>query len=538
MTTYQTEQHLANLFRAKFPIMYVETWEESRFLELVKNLAQNSELIKTPRKVYAWSLSKKLYDVNTEEVVEGFVGDINSTIKHFINIEEHAILVLMDIYVFFNNEIIQNNSVVRDLRDCADCLPVNDYCKNIIIVSPSLNIPLELQKDVTVVDFDLPTVDEIKEKLDCIINENLGSDYAGLTEEDKLIFSKTAQGLTMREAENAFSRALVERKKLTRDELDIIMEEKCQVIKKTEILEFIKSNIQIDDIGGLDNLKRWLKKRNNSWSTKAQKDYNLPAPKGVLITGIPGCGKSLTAKAMASMWQLPLLRLDIGKIYNKWLGNSEENIRKVIKIAEAVAPSILWIDEIEKGFGENSSNDETSTRIFGSFLTWLQEKTKPVFVVATANNINKIPPEMLRKGRFDEIFFVDLPTPKERGVIFKLHLNKMLKDSVSENFEVNEEFVNKIVEMTEGFSGAEIEQVIVSAIFEAFYEDRILKVEDLYKAIENTVPLSLLQAEQIKTLREWANTRAIVATSKEDREVINSSITDFKTTRGGRDIDF
>ena len=368
-----------------------------------------------------------------------------------------------------------------------------------------------------------------------MIETNLG-DNCTLTDEEREFFAKTAQGLTLQEAENAFARAMVERKHLSLEELDIIMDEKCQVIKKTGILEFIKTDLKMEDVGGLENLKHWLIKRNNSWLGKAHDKYNLPAPKGVLITGVPGCGKSLTAKAMSSLWKLPLLRLDAGKLFDKWVGGSEENIRKAIKTAEAVAPSILWIDEIEKGFDQNENS--IGKRIFGTFLTWMQEKTLPVFVIATANNISLLPPEMLRKGRFDEIFFVDLPTAKERATIFKLHLTKILKGSVSESFDVSENLINTLVNMTDGFAGAEIEQVIISAVFDAYSEDRVLKREDLYKSISNTVPLSVTQQEQIESIREWANVRAVAATTCEDRTPSSDISLSNKNTRGGRNIDF
>lgn len=349
---------------------------------------------------------------------------------------------------------------------------------------------------------------------------------------------------------------MVSRGQLTINELDVIMEEKCQVIKKSGILEFIKSEMSINDVGGLENLKKWLRKRNNSWLGKAQKDYNLPAPKGVLITGVPGCGKSLTAKAMSAMWQLPLLRLDVGKIFSGLVGSSEENMRKAIQTAEAVAPSILWIDEIEKGFGGVGKENDggTSTRVFGTFLTWLNEKQKPVFVIATANNINALPSEMLRKGRFDEIFFVDLPVTNERKAIFKLHLEKRLKDSISKDFKVSEDLLNRLAEKTEGFVGAEIEQAVISALFEAFSENRALKESDLFKVIANTVPLSTTQAEQIMSIRSWANERAVAATAQDDMsgytpqeetiEEIEKKTQEktksekIKRSRGGRTIDF
>ncbi len=382
-------------------------------------------------------------------------------------------------------------------------------------------LPNELQKDVTILDFDLPTIDEIKRMLDEMIyvNEQSGRIEMDLNESEKEKICKAALGLTLQEAENAFARAMVEDGKLNIDDIEVVLEEKCQVIKKTGILEFMKSDLKMEDVGGLENLKRWISKRNKSWLDSAQK-YNLPAPKGVLITGVPGCGKSLTAKAISAMWQLPLLRLDMGKIFSGVVGSSEENMRKAIKTAEAVSPSILWIDEIEKGFGGASSSGDsgTSMRIFGTFLTWMQEKTKPVFVVATANNINSLPSELLRKGRFDEIFFVDLPTKNERKDIFRLHLKKRLtNEEVCEEISITDELLSNLADITEGFVGAEIEQAVIAALFEAFSGDRALKVTDLERVIKNTVPLSVTQREQIIKIREWANVRAVAATAKEDR---------------------
>ena len=510
--TQRTEQHLANLFRAKFPIVYIESWEENRIIDLIKDLAKNTDLIKTTRSVYVWSSTTGLVSLEDMKPIEE-TSKATGAIKKFNEIQDNAILILKDIHDDFADKLGVSGTLKRLLRDTATSIKTNDnYKKNIVLIAPVLEIPVELQKDITVVDFNLPSQEEIKELLNRMVDSNLGENNV-LSEEDRNIIAKTAQGLTLSEAENAFARAMVERKQLTLNELDIIMDEKCQVVKKTGMLEFVHSDIRIDDIGGLDNLKKWLMKRNNSWSGKAQKDYNLPAPKGVLITGIAGCGKSLTAKAMSSIWKLPLLRLDAGKIYNKWIGNSEENIRKVIKTAEAVAPCILWIDEIEKGFSQGDSDNGTSKRVFGTFLTWLQEKTKPIFTVATANDISSLPPEFMRKGRFDEIFFVDLPTAQERAVIFKLHITKILKNSISEStFKVTDELINKLVSRTEGFVGAEIEQAVISAVFEAFADNRILQEEDLINAIGDTIPLSVTQEEVISKLREWACKRAVSAT--------------------------
>lgn len=554
----KTEQHLTNLFKARFSFVYIPTWEEIRIVDLITKIANNVKTIKTKRDVFIWSstegLKKNLKD-GQESVNNG--NEPIDALNFIDNYNNPAILILKDIHPLLglNNRNADYN-LIRKIRDVAGSLKNADVSKNVVIIAPSLVLPLELQKDITVVDFDLPTLDEIKSLLNEMIEMNESSGIViDLKEDEKEVLCKAAQGLTLQEAENAFARAMVSKGQLTINELDVILDEKCQVIKKTGILEFIKSDFNMNDVGGLENLKKWLIKRNNSWLGKAQKDYNLPAPKGVLITGVPGCGKSLTAKAMSALWQLPLLRLDVGKIFSGLVGSSEENMRKAIQTAEAVAPSILWIDEIEKGFGGNGGERDggTATRVFGTFLTWMSEKTKPVFVIATANNINALPSEMLRKGRFDEIFFVDLPTKAERKVIFKLHLEKRLRGSISKVFAVTDTLLNKLAEITEGFVGAEIEQVVISALFEAFSENRTLNEEDLYKVIKNTVPLSTTQSEQILAIREWANERAVAATAhdesynyvpEETQEQIERKKKEKKSTetvkkaRGGRTIDF
>ena len=268
-----------------------------------------------------------------------------------------------------------------------------------------------------------------------------------------------------------------------------------------------------------------------------------------MITGVPGCGKSLTAKAIGAAWQLPLLRLDIGKIFAGLVGSSEQNMRTAIRTAEAIAPCILWIDEIEKGFaGSSGSGDSgTSSRVFGSFLTWMQEKTHPVFVIATANNIDKLPPEFLRKGRFDEIFFVDLPTKSERKMIWDLHLHKRLKNpEVLGKVQLDDALFDGLSEITEGYSGAEIEQAVIAGLFDAFSEKRSILEDDLSKSVKNMVPLSITQSEAIETIREWANVRAVAATAAEDMSEIvpskkkspEAKIISVAPTRGGRTVDF
>lgn len=533
---------LSNLIRARFPYIYITTYEEDRVTALIKGIVQNPKLIKFPREVYIWTQTNGFVNDETEKAVAG-TSSPSKALDFIQTHDKDSVFIFYDLHIHFG---MKNRNpdydLVRKLRDLVTFLKTSQVRKNVFFVAPDLIIPDTLQKDITICNFPLPTMEEIKKKLNTMIAQNTKVKSDELTEEDKDKLCKGALGLTLQEAENAFALAMVNDGKINVSDLKIIMNEKMQVIKKTGILEFVESNLGIEDIGGLENLKSWLKKRNNSWSENAKK-YCVPAPKGVLITGVPGCGKSLTAKAMSAIWQLPLLRLDLGKIFSGLVGSSEENMRRAIATAEAVAPSILWVDEIEKGLsGVNSGNDSgVSSRIFGQFLTWMQEKEAPVFVIATANNINNLPPELMRKGRFDEIFFVDIPTINERAEIFKLHLTKRLKnEEVSKNIELNEDLYFKLATMTEGFIGAEIEQVVISALYEAFFEERALEFRDLEKTIKNTVPLSTTQKEQILALRAWANVRAVAATKKEDLSKYNDTADekDINKSRGGRSLDF
>ncbi|GAB1807659.1 AAA family ATPase [Priestia megaterium] len=549
----KTGHLLANLLKARFPYLYFQTWEEERAVSLINSVANNVQLIKTQRQIFEWKITTGMFDLKGHKI-----NDSQAPLKAMEFIEKYdqpSIFILKDFHIYFGGHGRSPDSqIIRKLRDMVTKIKQSPAPKNIIFISPSLVLPEDLQKDITIVDFNLPTFDEIKDVLDEMIkaNKHSGRIQIDLNEEEKELLAKAATGLTLSEAENAFARAMVEDGRLNVHDVEVILEEKEQIIKKTGILEFVRSDLKMEDVGGLENLKRWLSKRNKSWLDSAKK-YGLPAPKGVLITGVPGCGKSLISKSISSMWQLPLLRLDIGKIFSGIVGTSEGNMRKAIRAAEAIAPSILWIDEIEKGFsGINSGGDSgTSSRIFGQFLTWMQEKTSPVFVIATANNISQLPPEMMRKGRFDEIFFVDLPTKRERKEVLKVHIQKRIKDSeVIGNFQLTEEVLENLAVKTEGFVGAEIEQLVIAALFEAYAEERSISLQDFEKAILNTVPLSVTQAEQIRDIRNWANVRAVTATPQEDLEEYSGlkkptngfeedkKVDDVRYERGGRTIDF
>lgn len=529
---------LTRFFRARFPYIYLTTFEEERAISIIKNISSHESMVKVKRDVYVWTQTKG-FELNGN-IIEGTALP-DKAIDFIKDVEKNAVFVLCDFHIYFGVKGKQvDYYIIRHLRDIINRLKTDKYRKNVIFLSSELIIPDSMSKEINVIDMPLPTLEEIKAKFNKMVIQNSQIDTSELTPETEEKLCKAALGLTLQEAENAYALAMVNDGKITIDDLETILSEKIQVVKKTGILEFINSEYSINDIGGLENLKSWLQKRNNSWSESAKK-YCLPSPKGVLITGVPGCGKSLTAKATSAIWQLPLLKLDFGKIFAGIVGSSEENMRKALKTAEAVAPSILWVDEIEKSLsGINSNGDSgTSSRIFGTFLNWMQDKTAPVFVIATANNISGLPPELLRKGRFDEIFFVDMPTKTERSEIFKLHLNKRLKnEDVKGKICVDDALCSQLAEMTEGFVGAEIEQIIIDALYEAYFNKRELTFDDLANTIKNVVPLSVTQKEQIIALRAWANVRAVAATKKSDMEMYSSnSQEDISAFRGGRALD-
>lgn len=541
----QFKVQLANLLKARFPLIYLSTWEEERVANEIREVCMNSDLIRTTRQLFIWSITTGLVGANIEK-------DTNDPIKALEAVEKFpnaSVFIFRDMHVFFgDSRKAPDVRVIRKIRDVIPGLKQSPKPKNIIFVSPVMSLPDDLQKDITVIDFDLPEFKEILQLLVDMIESNSQNDniVIDLSEVERSKLASAAMGLTLQEAENAIARSIVTDGRLDINDLSIILEEKRQIIKKTGVLEYVQSDLDMKDVGGLENLKRWLKKRAKAWEPSAKK-YNLPSPKGVLITGVPGCGKSLIAKSVSSSWKMPLLRLDMGKIFAGIVGSSEENMRRSIKTAEAISPCVLWIDEIEKGFsGLGGSGDGgTAARIFGTFLTWMQEKVKPVFVLATANNIKALPAEFMRKGRFDEIFFVDLPTKRERVEIFKVHILKRVTREVIGDWKPDGKTLLSLAELTEGFVGAEIEEVVISALFEAFSEDRSLVIEDFEKAIRNTVPLSKTQAEQIRETRQWANDRAVAATPAEDLADYpvadpsggNSEKDEVWSTRGGRQVD-
>jgi len=485
------EAELEVLIRARYPLVYLVSWEETRAEAMLTRLGLHQG-----KNVFFWTHTRGI--TAAQGFVEQTAKDPKAALDFIEKSDQRALFVLKDFHPFMKDPFI-----VRRLRDLVPLLKPS--AKTLIVLSPVLTLPEELEKDVTVVDYDLPGADEIEKLFDDILKAADGGRFRvdlKPGEKEKLI--QAAQGMTLAEVESALARAIALDSKLDVGDVDVILEETKQIIRKSHVLEYFEAKEQFNQVGGLEVLRDWLSKRGNAFSQKAR-DFGLPEPKGVLLLGVQGCGKSLTCKALASLWKLPLLRLDMGAIFGGFVGQSEENMRRAIKTAESVAPCVLWLDEIEKGLaGTGSSNFSdagTTARVFSTFLTWLQEKTKPVFVAATANNIKLLPPELLRKGRLDEIFFIDLPTAAERRDIFNIHLKKKKRDPASFD-------VEKLAALSDGFSGAEIEQVVLSALYEAFAQNREVAQADLEAAAKALVPLSTTMKEDIDDLRAWATTRA------------------------------
>ena len=556
------EKTLKDMLNARVPLVYLVTWEEERATQAIAKVAAS---LKTPRKVYVWTAASGLIcegqtmagtaangledDESRAKLLE-LTGNVSAVaaLRKIDAMDEPGVFVLKDLHRSFEPGCSQDRLAIRLLRDMAGRL--KNGRRAVVITAPALVLPLELQKDVAVVDFAMPDFAYIRDEILTPMieaNRQTGRIKIDLNPEETERLARAAVGLTVQEAETAFARAMVDDGRLDIDDVEMVLEEKRQIIKKSGVLEFVRSESGLNDVGGLNNLKRWLGKRNRSWGEAARR-YGLPNPKGMLLAGVPGCGKSLVAKAVSAAWGVPLLRLDVGRIFNKYTGESENNVRAAIQTAEAIAPCVLWVDEIEKGMSYGESDNGTSARIFATFLTWMQEKDAPVFVMATANDISRLPPEMLRKGRFDEVFFVDLPTSREREAILRLHLEKRLRDpGVRGDFSIDGS-LPALVEMTEGYSGAELENVVISGLFEAFSESRALRMADLERAARNTVPLSVTQAEKVMELRVWAASRAVSASARDDRDGYGETPAaasaekptpeTMNETRGGRTVDF
>ena len=472
------------LTRACYPLLYIATAEEERLETAIYNCAKRL----SNRNIYIWDFVEGYRDNPNQQGI----GKRNP-LQALEFIEKlppqiGGIFILRDFQRF-----LEDISISRKLRNLARLLKAQP--KNIVITSPQINIPADLAEVLTIVDFPLPVAKEIRTEIEQLLASIQQPPTDGLVEE----LVQAAQGLSLERIRRVLTRGVATEGKLQPSDVEQILEEKRQSIRQTQILDFYPATEEISDIGGLDNLKDWLLRRGTAFTEKARL-YGLPNPRGLLLVGVQGTGKSLTAKAIAHHWHLPLLRLDVGRLFSSLVGESESRTRQMISLAEALAPCILWIDEIDKAFGglEGKGDSGTTSRVFGTFINWLAEKKSPVFVVATANNVQYLPAEMLRKGRFDEVFFVGLPSGVEREAIFNVHLSRLRPHSLR-NYDLK-----RLAYETPDFSGAEIEQVLIEAMHIAFSQNREFTTDDILEAASQIVPLARTAQEQIEFLQNWA----------------------------------
>lgn len=479
---------LTRYIDAGFPIIYINTFEENKVDFIIEGLHMG-------REIYEWNETNGYIDFETKTpMLEDCTLEMMLDQLKVKEMLDRKIILLKDINAYLEEPKIASKikGIARIINQGADA--------TIIIVSSTIIIPKELEKFITILEMDYLNSDEIKQIILQFIEEN-GLEVVN----DELIneFALAFKGLTEFEIYNLLALSYADDGKLTRKDLRLIFDQKQQMIKKAGILEMIPLKETIEDIGGLENLKEWFVRKAKVYKNMSTaKKYGVDMPKGVLIAGVPGCGKSLNAKAAANLFEVPLLRLDMGRLMGKYVGESEGNLRKAIALAEAISPCVLWIDELEKAFagmGGSGGGSEVTTRLFGNFLTWMQEKDSPTFVVATANDITKLPPELLRKGRFDEIFYVGLPNEEEREKIFKIHINKRRPH------DLNKIKISSLVAKTKGYSGADIEGVVKDAIEAAFsWDKQHVGTQDILDAINNTHSLSEVMKDSLnKMIKEY-----------------------------------
>ena len=482
------KEQLIKYVDAGYPIIFINSFEEIKTDAIIKEVMGGREGLE-------WNGAKGFVDFRTKQpLIKG--KNLVETLRLLDSDNEldRKFLVLKDAIGF-----LEEQEVTALLKDVA--LQISQGLDTVIvIVSSIVKIPKELEKFITIVELEYPTQDEIKKQIGRFSEEQDSPISDSLLEEMSISF----KGLTEYEIESLLATALAQNGMFTRQDLNLIFEQKQQMIMKSGILEMIPLKERPDDIGGLESLKTWLRRKAKVYkSINKAMDFGVDMPKGVLIAGVPGCGKSLAAKVTAQLFEVPLLRLDMGKIMGKYVGESEENMRKAISLAEAISPCVLWIDELEKAFaGIDGSGSEVTVRLFGTFLTWMQEKTSPAFVIATANDITKLPPELMRKGRFDEIFYVGLPNRKERKKIFEIHIAKRRKSDLS-NIDLD-----MLVSKTEGYSGADIEGVVKDAVENTFADDKTsLSTDYIISSINNTHSLSEIMKESLNKLSKEYETR-------------------------------
>ncbi len=514
------EEELEAYLASGYPFIGIQTHEETRALLLLKEVTKKLKTEEHHKRLFTWSATEGLVEI-LEDGKQEEVSDLENPKKLLSALATQefrgygsAVFCFCDFHAFWGDWMI-----ARLIRELSSRLKSSQ--QQLVFLGPIMDLPKSFAQEVTQLEFPLPT----REEFERILKVQADTNEIEIPKDAKLdkVLDAVA-GLSGGQAEDAFTKALYKTGKFDPQE---IIKTKANAFKSTGLLEYYEPEVGLEDVGGFANLKGWLRLRANAF-TKEAREYGLVSPRGCLILGVPGCGKSLTAKAISSEWKLPCLRLDMGKIYGSLVGESERNLREAIAIAEAMAPSILWVDEIEKGIAGFQSLGKTdsgvSARVFGTLLTWMQEKKSSCFIIATANNIAGIPPELLRKGRFDELFWCDLPTSEERKEIFAIHIKKRKRETSKYN-------LDELAGSSAGFTGSEIEETINSAMFYAFSLGKDFETEHILQAIKNTVPLSKTMKVEIAKIKEWAENRAVNVSGEREAKV--KKVQGRKVLKGG-----
>jgi AAA+ superfamily predicted ATPase len=494
------EREIDIYLRARFTLVHVVSHEEDRVLDQLKRLCERSN-----RTLFVWDHADYFKRLTGKANDPDPAKEPLSALAAIDKAAGECVFVLRDFHQCWHNQ----PRVIRKLRNVIRALKYTR--KTIIVTAPTPTVPEELKDDAVIIDLPPPGYDDLSRILDHLAQTpGVRSD---LNEETRGRIINLALGLSSAQAQRVFSKAIVTDGAINEHDLDLIAEEKREIIRDSGALEYYTSSESINDVGGLEVLKDWLRVRELAFRDDA-KAYGLPAPKGIALIGIPGTGKSLTAKMIASLWHMPLIRMDVGALFGGLVGESEENTRRALRLAEAVAPCILWIDELEKALSVGEGDGGTGMRVLGKLLSWMQDKTRPVFIVATANDIERLPPELLRRGRFDEIFFLDLPNATERKAIFEVHIRKRGRHPASFD-------LGRIARAADGYVGAEIEQAVIDAMYLAFSDrdrpGREFTDADILVALERLVPMSQSQRERIQYLRSWVLEGRAQSASLKDR---------------------
>jgi hypothetical protein len=482
---------LEAIIRSRTPLIAVESNEEPQIVSMVRQIGQKLQL-----KAYRWTVTEGLRSFEPCDQPSQAVLKSQDLLNYIKTCETSCVFVLLDFHPY-----LQDAVHVRQLKDIA--LSYHKHYSTVVLVGYALQMPEELRPFTASFHLPLPTIDELR-GIVCDVAGTWGAEHGRrdvqTTNKALDLLVRNLAGLTATDARRLALKAINDDGVISESELPEVMRAKYDLLGKDTLLSFEYETVQFSEIGGMLRLRNWLNVRKSFFL--GDEESQLDPPRGVLLLGVQGCGKSLAAKAAAAIFGVPLLRLDFGILYNKYYGETERNLRKALETAEVMSPCVLWMDEIEKGVAVQDDDDGLSRRVLGTFLTWLSERREPVFVVATANDIERLPPELVRKGRFDEIFFVDLPSPQNRRDILTIHLRKRRLDPAQFK-------LDPLVEATDGFSGSEIEQAAVSALYAAHSQRRELTQEDLLAEIRQTRPLSVVMAEKVEELRNWAKDRTV-----------------------------